>query len=350
MLTGPDNSPDTNPATADEISPDILSMLERLDAGKPAEPEGEDAEGGEAKPAARAPAAKDAAQAKAPEAAAADEAQAKLAQQQEERRRQAQKEEAEREESLKTREARVRDWDALVDDFKTDPADAIRRLAAAAVGSDDPKAIADYLANDVYNDLTVDLLEIKDPDKLDPNIKTRREIRRMERQLRTEKAAREKQAKDAEEAQKKFHEHAQVVEVKGTLSRWFEGQRSNYPFLAALAHNPADELFDMLLENEQMSPEEAARLANDYHRKESERYRKAFDLLPGGEKKKTAAGTATKVESAKVTTSLTTSGATEANVAKSDEPPDDPDAAAAYWADQLERDPEAMKKRISRRR
>lgn len=359
MQTATDTSLDT-----ESVSDDVLSHFEELDASRPppvgelgpAEPQRQrGADEPESVRAARA-----AALAKGPDAAkpageqtaaaAPDDAQAKLAAQQEERRRQVQQEEAAREEALKAREARVRDWDGLVDDFKVDPADAIRRLAAAAIGSDDPKAIADYLANDVYTDLTVDLLEVKDPDKLDPNIKTRREIRKMERQLRTEKKEREKQARDAEEAQKKTQETAQIGEVKGTLSRWFEGQRSNYPFLATLAQNPTDEIFDMLLENEQMSPEEAARLANDYHRKESERYRKAFDLLPGGDTKKTAAGTATKAASAKTTASLTTSGATEGNVATSDEPPDDPDASAAYWAERLERDPEAMRETITRRR
>jgi hypothetical protein len=324
-----------------DISPEVLAALEKAEREAPAAEVEEEV----APPAGTKVAVKE-------EAKAADEsgkaAAEEAARQQLELKAEASRKAA-REAAAKETEDRAKaERASAVAAFRRDAIGELERMAREAFG-DDAKAIEAFLTEEVYTPLMVRLVELKDPDKLDPNIKTRSEMRKLERKLEEEKAAREAHVKQLQSEKEEAQQEAKKQQVMGTLTRWLEEKRSDYPHLTEYARNAAGDLFDMLLDNEEMSPEKAAELADAYYRKERERY-VGSDQVRGGKTKTAAGSTATKVESAKKTTSLTNSGATEGNASQKDGPPDDPDASARYWADRLERDPEGMRKLVARRR
>lgn len=315
------------------VSPDVLALLDQHDAARPP---AEDGDGGSPPP----PAAAE--QSEKPAAPAADTKafEDRFAQLQEEKAKL-----AARTAQLDEREAAAPSLEA----WKRDAISELRRMAASVVG-DDEKKIASYLADEIYEPLMVELLALKDPDKLDPGIRNRAEIRRLNRSLETEKRAREDHQRSLERQQQEAAEQTKLQQVKGTLTRWIEGKGSDYPHLTQYSQSPADDVFEIMLQDESLSPERAAQLAEKHYATERKRY---SDQVPGG-RTPTAAGTpATKSGPPSATTraaSLTNSGATEATATSGDSPPDDPDASASYWADRLERDPESVKTLIKKRR
>lgn len=318
-----------------DVGADVLALLEKHDAARPPASSDASAPGGPT----------DAASPAKPETPAAAAAPADL-KPFEDRFAQLQDEKAklaEREKAIAAREAALPSAEA----FRRDPVSELRRLAASVVGDDDAK-VAAFLAGEIYEPLMVEVLGMKDPDKLDPAIRNRAEMRRLERSLEAEKRAREEQQAEMKRQQEEAAHQTKLQQIKGTLTQWIQGKASDYPHLSRYSQSAADDVFDIMLENATLTPEKAAELAEEHYRKERQRY--TDQLLDGT--RTTAAGTqATKSgQSATRATSLTNSGATEAVATGGDKPPEDPEASALYWAERLERDPEAMKRMITRRR
>lgn len=325
-------------ATENGVSADVLALLDQHDAAQPP-PEGDAAE----RPASAPPAA--GGEPATPPAAAGATPDLKPF---EERFAQLQAEKtklAEREAAIAARERLLPSAEA----FKADAIGELRRLAAQVVGSDDDAKIAAFLSDEIYEPLMVEVLAMKDPDKLDPGIKNRAEIRRLNRILEAEKRAREAHQQELAAEKQRAEETTKLTQVKETLARWIEGKGSDYPHLKKYSANPAEDVFEIMLGDEKLTPENAARLAEEHYARERKRY---SDQVPSGNTTTAAGSQATNKsgQSATRATSLTNSGATEGTATAGDSPPTDPEASAEYWASRLERDPESVAALVKRRR
>ena len=318
------------------VTADVLALLDQGDAALPPPPPTEETTeapvaGGQVAPVAPAPAA--------PPLKAFEERFAELATEKAKL--------AEREAAIAARETALPDAAA----FQRDPMAELRRMAIAVVGNDEAK-LAAFLAQEVYEPLMVELVGMKDPDKLDPTIRLRADQRRLARELDAEKRAREDGQRELARQKEAAAEEAKLQQIKGTLSRWIEGKGSDYPHLAKYSPNAADDVFSIMVERTDLTPQQAAESAEAHYKRERARY--ASDQLLAGRPAAAAGTNAMKTGQSTATTStrasLTNSGATEGNATETDAPPTDPEASAAFWADRLERDPESIRKLSARRR
>lgn len=223
--------------------------------------------------------------------------------------------------------------------FRTDPVGELRRLARKIVGDDDAKVTA-FLAENVYEELMLDIVGAKEPDKLDPGIRNRMEVRRLSRSLEAEKEAREQERKEAARLSEARVTEEKIGQAKAGLSKWYQSKGSDYPHLTHYSANPAEDIYQIMLADEKLSPIEAAAVAEKHYARERERFSKP---LPG---RAPAAGPSAKTTEPPPVQgerpSLSNSGATEGIVHRNDSPPEDPVASKEYWADMLERDPNAV--------
>lgn len=231
------------------------------------------------------------------------------------------------------------------DAFALDPMDAIRTLAKKIVG-DDADKLKEFIEGEIYTPLMVEVLG-KDADQLDPALRTKLDVKTLNRKLQAEQRAR-KQHEEAAQKEKAHQEYmSKVTNVKSALTKWIEERSQTYSYLSKQTR-PEDVLFDLVDEDSGMTIEKAAELANDYYRRDADRYR---DLMLGkpGEAGKSA--NATNGQHAKPA-GLTNSGATAAVTAASGMPEnmDDPNVSARFLGDLLDRDPSQLLKRRDERR
>ena len=224
--------------------------------------------------------------------------------------------------------------DDLWNKFEADPIGTLQEMAKRIAG-DDVEAQKAFLREELYTPLMIDVLGADEADNLDPGLRARAETARLKRKLEAETKARQKFEEERKQERLQMEQDSRIALVKGRLAKFTEAHSERFPFLA-VQDSPEEVLFDLLHEDENLTPEKAAELANEYFEtRDASKYR---PLLLGDQGNAKRQSTSATTES--IRPSLTNSGATAAVMAADGTPNlDDPDTSAEYWAEMLEKNP-----------